>query len=531
MQERNELRRHHQHSMNGSTQGSEGVDLAGLAAALRRRVGWIVLAVVLTTVATVALSRLQDPQYEATASLLFRDAGLGQEQFGATQPQIDPAREAETNFQLANLDVVAARTAAALDGNLTPAGVEQRIKVAPEGESNVVSVTATDRDPEQAALLASTFADEFIEFRREADRSRIEGARRLAESQLDRLPENASDTRLRELEGRAADLRILASLQTGNTELVQRAAVPESPSSPQPVRNGLIGAFAGLLLGLALALVFEQVDRRLKRPRELEEAFDLPLIGSVPKSRALADVVPGEGLPAIEAEAFRMLNMGLRYSSPSREVRSVVVTSPAPEDGKSTVAFHLAVAAHEAGARVLLIEADLRRPGLADALDLTPGGGLASILSDPNEKPAAAIQRVPVTLAAEDAGPTGAIDVMVAGEAAGNPTALMASERMFRLIRQAEKRYDLVVIDTPPAGIIADAIPLMDQVGGVVIVSRLDADTRDAAARLREQLDKLDAPTLGVVANFDSPDDRIEYGRYLSGSGGSGASEREPAAA
>jgi succinoglycan biosynthesis transport protein ExoP len=493
-------------------QRPEGLDLPAIAGILRRRVGLILLCVSVTTLAAVTLALRQDKEYSATAALLFRDPGFDQRLFGSTfaTPRQDPVRLLETSLQLVSLKIVAANTARRLGGDATAGEVSSKIKVSVKGssDSDLASVTATDVKPVHAAALANTFATEYIDFRRTADREKLREAQRLVRRQL-ALASNAESSRVRTLERRAADLKILAALQTGNAELVERATPPGSPTSPRPRRNGLIGGFMGLLLGVALALGREQMDRRLKHPEELEEEFGLPLLASVPKSRELAvSTVDGEGaptLPPFEGEAFRLLRANMRYFNLSREISSVLVTSPAAKDGKTTVALNLAVAAAETGTEVLLIEADLRAPALAQMLGVSAEKGLTTVLTEPDLTLKDVGWRIPAGQRRNGGQPTASdssLDVVFAGPHPPNPTELLETDRMRELLRQAEADYSLVVVDAPPVTMVSDAIPLLTQVSGVLVVSRLGSNTRPLMKRLNEQLQKLEVPALGLVANF-----------------------------
>jgi len=200
-------------------------------------------------------------------------------------------------------------------------------------------------------------------------------------------------------------------------------------------------------------------------------------------------------------------------------------------DGKSTVAWGLAVAAASTGSRTLLIEADLRHPSLAARYGLNSRRGLTSVLTGEVHR-AAAITEIPLAASANDAHPAHSMDVLLAGPLPPNPTDLIESPPMADLIREVEREYDLVVVDTPPVAIVSDAIPLLSMVGGVIVVSRLGKTTRDAVRHLRSQLDNLEAPLLGVVVNsVDSGAGYYGYGYGYGGpTGGSpnGASAERP---
>lgn len=499
---------------------------------LRRRAGLIALCFVVTAGAAVGFSLLQEKQYTASASLLFRDPGFDQKVFGSSVLNLgtDPTREAATNVKLVGLDAIADRTAKALGHGLTGPEVQGEVSVEAQGQANVVAVRGTNHDPRFAAKLANTFAEEFIVFRRDADRKKITEAQRLVERDLEKLSasERAGEQG-RSLQDQVKKLQVLAALQTGNAELVQTADVPTSPSSPKTKRNGILGAFLGLLLGVGLAALFERLNRRLRETEELAEAYDLPVLGTIPESETLASVTDGSALPFAEAEAFRLIRARLRYFNVDHDVRTLLVTSSASADGKTTVAWNLARTAAGGGdAKVLLLEADLRNPGLSrQHPPLGAGPGLAELLTHGVDL-SGATQKVAVEDRSNGEAPKRELDVIVAGSIPPNPAELIESHRMAELLEQLAESYDLVVIDTPPTSLLADAFPLMRQVSGVIIVGRLGKSTRDGAAHLKSELEKLGAPVLGVVANaVRTRRGRYGYGYGYGYYGGYGKGEKE----
>ena len=163
---------------------------------------------------------------------------------------------------------------------------------------------------------------------------------------------------------------------------VQRAEVPSSAVSPDPVRNTVIGAILGLALGIGFAIWLERRDQRMRDPRDLEAAFGQPILGRIPQSRKLAKSSPGTGaLASPEEEAFRTLRANLRHVLEEGSARSVLVTSANPGEGKTTVAWNLARAEAASGAKVLMVEADLRRPVLARSLGAVGAPGLSQLLT------------------------------------------------------------------------------------------------------------------------------------------------------
>ncbi len=205
-----------------------------------------------------------------------------------------------------------------------------------------------------------------------------------------------------------------------------------------------------------------------------------------------------------------MLRANLRYFNVDRAVKSVLVTSAAPGDGKTTVAWNLALAAAGGGAKVIVLEADLRHPRFAAAtIGIYRGKGLSTVLAG-DVSLEDAVQHVPVPDDANGSSPR-TMDVLFAGPLPPNPTDLLESERMQSLLEKVEGEYDLVIVDTPPTAVVPDAVPLVGRVGGVIVVGRIGKTNREALVSLRDQLQHLNAPTLGVVVNAIGRD-AVGYG-------------------
>ena len=516
-----------------SSEQTDGWDVYRVIEALRRRVGLVVLCIVLVPLAALGLSLAQEKQYTATIAILFRNPGFDQAILGHGNilfPPIDADQEAATNLRLVDLDTVDRLVGGQL--GLSQGDVRGKINVQAQGNSNIVTVSATDPSARRAATIANVFGAQFIAFRRDADVAKIDQATTLVQNRINELPPGGGgDIRRSLLENRLTALQTLADLQTGNAEVVQPADVPTSPSSPKIVRNTVIGGLIGVLLALALALILDRVDRRVREPDELEDIFDLPIVGYVPESGSLRKEDAGPQLRGPIAEAFRMLRTTLLYFNVDKNIRSLLVTSAAPKEGKTTVSLNLACTTAAGGAKVLLLEADLRHPALRKHIGDVPDGipGLGEIIARDLDLHSG-VTRVPLE-SSKEGRPLASLDVILAGPVPPNPADLLESQRMRTLIQEAERDYDLVVIDTPPTFVVPDAVPLVNQVSGVIVVARLGVTERDTARKLREQLDNLNAPTLGLVVN--SVDHwRTRYG-YLyesavSANGGGESGDAKP---
>jgi polysaccharide biosynthesis transport protein len=507
--------------MNGNNT-EQGGDPRGPLAALRRRAVVIVLTVVVGVVAGLLFSYSQPKRYESTASLLFKPSLLDAQVTGLPLqlPTGDPQREAETNLALVSLDDVRLRAAARLGPGYTPKRFEDDVDISAKGRSNIVEITASAATAEEAARVANAVAVSFVAFRRAGLRDQVVRAANKVRTALKRR--GLAPPVRTVLRANLARLGLLASTQTGDVQFVQRAEPPSDPSSPKPLLFAIIGGALGMVLGLGLALASEQLDRRVRRTDQLEDALGLPLLAVVPRSRALGQRTEWGGRDAAgDEEPFRRLRASLRHSGGEAELRSVLVTSARAGSGKTTVATHLAAAAAAGGhARVLLIEADLRRPRLAALLGLPPDNGLSKLLESADSLgQMVSDQVIPITLGggSNGSGPDGrpelGFDALPAGPPPADPSELLDSSRMRELLRAARSTYDLIVIEAPPPTLVSDAIPLMKQVDGVVVVGRLGRESDPELRELRDELQRFGVTPVGAVANFSRRDANPYYAK------------------
>ncbi len=494
------------------------MDISAFFAILRRRALIIGVAVVVGAAVAYVVAQQREERYTTTSKLLLRQlASVQLEEFSPPLPETATDREALvlSGGALGRAQRNLARRYGQDKAKELLGGVESSAGT----DSDVIDIEATAPGPAEAAATANAVASANVQVRRDDTLNKIRRARRQVERQRGRagsLDVAGRQAALGQIENRLQQLNQSEAVADGAADVVQRASAPSSPSSPRPNRDALVGAFAGLFVGLGLALVREQVDRRVKHSKELGDVFGLPVLTTLPQSRALRERngKPLTSLPPAEAEAFQMLRANLHYLNTDKELRSVVVTSASVGDGKTTVALNLAKADAAVGRRVLLVEADIRRPSLAPTLGLQVSTGLASFLSDRSLPLTEVTHRVPVSQRTNGRDVPLTMDVVVAGTIPSNPSELIDSERMRELIREAEGHYDLVVIDTAPAGLVADAIPLMSEASAVVIVGRVGRVTSSEAHSLREQLERIDAPAFGLVANFSSGPEEKVYGYY-----------------
>ena len=475
---------------------------------LRRR-KWVVLqAVIAVPVIAYLYTSTQPEEFTATATLLFRQSPAALEE---SQGVIDPTRQAATNGELVALPVVAEQAAKLLGHGYSGAEVFSVVAVTPSLEAETAAIAATTESPERSATIANAYAKAYINFRKGADRSQVQSAINLAETSLEKMtPVQRAGPEGTALSKQLEQLKLRQALQTGGAELVQPASPPSTPSSPEVSRNVLLGVVLGLMLGFGLALVLERVDRRVRSTQEMEQLYDLPIIARIPRSRRLA----GKRTEAFaaqtpEAEAFRVLRTNLRYFEVSRDLRSVMVVSPAEGDGKSTVARGLAMTMAEMGDDIVLVEADLRKGGEFRSVSGRPAPGLSSVLTG------TALEKVlvRVDVAGARSEESRALVVLPSGPPPPNPSELLESWRMREVLVELQDRFQTVILDSPAMGAVSDALVLVPAVGGVVVVGGLGKTTRDAANDLSRQFSLLNKQPIGLIVNFAEPE-RAKYSQY-----------------
>jgi capsular exopolysaccharide synthesis family protein len=487
-------------------------DASWIMSALRRRWWLIALVAVVAAAAAHVLAGRQEKKYSATSALVFQETSLAQE-LSAKQiiSNADPTRQAATNQSLIELPTVSRMVASHLQ---IPTGlVESEVSFGSDLNSDVLPITVTDPSPRLAARIANLYVEDFIQFRKQAHEDQLNTAYALISTKLQAIPPSQQNGEVaQQLKSDLTELEVLNSSQTGDAQVVATATPPGSPSSPNVSKDTLLGLLLGVLLGCALATVFERRDRRIKTPAEVEQIYGVAVIGTVPQSAALRKGRIGSGH---EEEAFLMMRAQLRYFDVDRHLKRVLVTSAETGEGKSLISLNLSLAAARADdQRALLIEADLRRPSLHRMIGHESGAGLAELLSHSQDLETGLRELVVTLDDIEDNGRPLKLDILLAGSIPPNPVELLESQRMAQLLEQVDAMYDIVIIDTPPIGVISDAIPLVHQVDGLLVITRMLYSRRDHATRLMKRLEGLNAHVLGVVINSVQRTGDAGYGYY-----------------
>ena len=302
------------------------------------------------------------------------------------------------------------------------------------------------------------------------------------------------------------ELRVSSSSRTNNVRIVDRAEVPKAPMTPAGRRTWLMSIAVGLALAVGVAFGLDYMNDTIKTPEDVSHRLKLPFLGLVPTVRGdQYPLLASSHVPHDFGEAFRALRTSLVSKHPGPGTKLLVITSAQPLEGKTITAANVAMALAYGGARVLLIDADMRRPGLHRPLRLTNERGLSQVLSG-QARVRDVIQRTvdPNLLA------------ITAGKAPPNPSELLSSERMKTLLSNLSNgAFDWIVIDTPPVLAVTDAVILAPSVTGVVYVVGAEMTRRRLAERAIELIQQANPRSIAVVLNkVDFARNKFYYSRY-----------------
>jgi succinoglycan biosynthesis transport protein ExoP len=314
-----------------------------------------------------------------------------------------------------------------------------------------------------------------------------------------------------------ADLQIIDLNATENVgvptvQVFDEPNLPGIPIKPDRYATLMQGLIIGLVLGCFAALVRDWTDQGLRSSEEIIETMGVPLLGSVPHMpgppNPMAQGRKVDFEPASDvAETYRTIRTAVFFGTPDRESRTILVTSPAPGDGKSTFASNLAIAMAQTGKRVLLVDADFRRPVQHRIFESRPGIGLSTVLAG----------HEPLDKTIQSTGIAG-LDILPAGPQPSNPSEILNSQSFNEVLEELSVRYEHVVVDSPAVMAVADARILAAMCSVTILVLRAQTSTRKAAMHARRALQSVGAAILGVVVN-DVPRARDRAGDYGSYSG------------
>ena len=433
--------------------GVPAVDVTRLVQVGRRRWKAIIACVLVGGIGAFAMSTTAPKTYRSSSRLFVSIPAARGVQEALQGVQLSSQLLASYT-RIAGSRAVAEGASERLEGQFTAGEIRAKVTAKPEPETLLVDISATDTDPISARDIANAVSAELIE-------------------------------KIAELEaGKAGAVE---------ARVIDEATTPSTPVSPRPRSDTVLGILLGLAIGAGLALILEASDKSLSTPAQASAAFGTSVLASVPRHRRNAeDLVALDGSSSPAGEAYRSLRTAVRFidATAGSTVKTLLVTSPSAGEGKTSTAANLAVAFASSGERVVLIDADLRRPRIAALFDLdAESEGLTSVVFDRLDV-AEVLQRYRDRL-----------DVVTTGPLPTNPSEVLGSEAMVSLLDEAAAMADIVIIDAPPLLPVTDAAVLSALVDGVVVVAQwaktTTLDAEDAAMTLRG----VGANIVGVVMN------------------------------
>jgi len=519
------------------------LDLRAYLGVLRRR--WLSIIAVMVIVVGVALavSLRQEPQYRSGSEVLVRPSraeGIVTDQLGVT-PQ-EAVRQLNNEVRLLESGAIRDAVAEAYDGPLDPTAVSAAVS---SDTSDVVEVSLTAADPQDAAALVNVYVETFIEVRRQQRVDELLAAGAEIQIQLDDLavqvdevrqpldeaeaavgadPENgalqaARDDLRSELAAELAPLesqraiyqQLLDNLQltagitsSGGAMVLTPADAPAVPVSPKPVRDAAVALVLGAMLGAGLAFLRDNLDERVRSVSDLERAVPgvatLAVVPEIEQAKAPRYVAARDDPRSVAAESYRSLRTAVKFAGIERPLRVVQITSPLSGDGKTTTVANLAVAFAQGGDRVAVMCCDLRRPRVQERFDepLTPG--LTDVLlgdvslQDALRQTAAGVHLLP------------------AGSPPPNPSELLSSERAAAVVEVLTEQFDVVVIDSTPVLPVTDSLVISRLVDATILVVNSQTTKRNALRRTIQMLNQVSAPVLGFVVTGVEADGGYGYG-------------------
>ena len=503
---------------------AEGFPLGTYLAVIGRR-KWLVVGVMVLFVALgYAYLKGRTPMYSASAELLYAQPANG----------LDPLAPAVVDQTLQQADLgsvpavlngsaVSARAAQLLAHTDTSAGYSVtallQLDTQTDAYSNIVAIDGVSSSPSLAAAVANAYARAFVGWRQTSAQAQVGEAVLAVQSRLGAYTTPTSQATadyvaLRQLLG---SLLLQQKTATGDFTILSPADLPSAPFSPRKLHTLGYAATVGLLLGLGLAFLLEQLDGRVTGEEELRDSLGLPALGHLPplkRGTQDADAVQTLSDPASPAaEAFRTLRGNLQLAGGETDVPVLLVTSSVQGEGKSVTACNLAVSLTLAGQRVVLVDADLRRPRVHSYMGVSSEPGLTTVLAR-----GASVQEVLVPVALDERHGRGPDDpvlkVLPAGSLPPNPGELVASQRFVELIAVLAREADVVVIDSPALLAVGDCSSIAATADALVFVVNTAKVRRAMLERAGAQLRRLPCRKLGFIVVEAKPARQYRYDRY-----------------
>ncbi|MDL9948869.1 polysaccharide biosynthesis tyrosine autokinase [Gordonia sp. ABSL11-1] len=457
------------------SRSSRTLDQFSIGASVLVQSWWIpAICAIAASVLALGVSLTQTPVYSATASL-YVTSGSDPNSQAAYQGSLASQQRVASYALLATSEAVLtdALRRAGSDSSLEDA--RRAIRADADPETVVLGITVRDKNPSEAARLADSVAESLSRY-----------------------------------------VTVLEQPTGGGTPLAKATIVSPgtasaAPVSPKPIRNTVLAGLVGAFIGCLLALLWRRLDSKIRDVESVELMTAKPALGVVPDDTLL------EGRRTLDfsfgaseaSEGYRRLRTNLSFASIDRPAKRILVTSPSQGEGKTTTSLNLAASIAESGKRVVLVDADLRKPTVASALGVNPAIGLTNLLADGGD----------FHEYVQGTGVTG-LDVLASGPLPPNPSELLGSQRASSAFDQLATAYEYVIVDSPPVLPVTDAVVLVQWMDGVILVVRAGSTRRHELSGAVNHLMSSSCTLLGSVVNGV---------RFRSGSYGYGYGDKSSA--
>lgn len=432
------------------------MELQNIFMILRKRIWILVLfTAVLAAAAGLVSFFVLKPEYKATSSLLVVKTENDDKAIEYSDILLNE-KLASTYREIINSRLIISEVIRTLGLKMSPEELKEKVKVSLKKDTALIVIEVKNNNPKIAAAIAEQISTVFIN-------------------------------------------NIKSFVNTDNVQLIDRAQVPSKPSSPSPVIIMLIAGVIGAFVGILSILINERMQNTLKAAADIEGNLSLSVLGIIPKDKWAKgskknhqdeNAIFNSDDNSFYSEAYRSLRTNLQFCILNRKIKSIVITSPEPRDGKSTLVSNLAVKLSEAGYKVLLLDTDFRRPKIHEMFGLLNYRGITNILAENIDYKEAVNTLSP-----------GYPDVLTSGPIPNNPSEILLSDGMKSLLKKLEQSYDIVLLDSPSAGLVSDAIILSSIANGVIIVYTSEKTKLELARNIKASFAKANINILGAVLN------------------------------
>jgi len=502
----------------------------------------IILGALVAGGAAYLYSSNQTPIYSTSARLLIDEAPGGSSGNEYSQILLEQ-KLATTYIELIRTRTVMEKTIAQLGLDINPAQLTNNVSVRVPPDTQILIITVQDTDPTRSAALANTISEVFISETEARENLRYAGpienwTTRLEEtalevetaetaltianeSQTTDSPESMAaisllDTRLKEAQIRYTEafnnlneLNVAQAKESSNLVPIESALVPRNPISPRIQTNTLLAMVVGAMLAVGIIFLIEYMDDTVKTPDDVTNETGLSTLGAIAKIKHNNETLPDRLITKNSprdpiSEAYRVLRTNLGFSAVDDGLNSMLVTSSTPSEGKSTTAANVAIVMAQTGKRVILVDADLRRPVQHKIFNISNNRGLTTAILDTETSVKEHIEASDVNN----------LYIMSSGPIPPNPSELLSSQRMEQLLLALQKIADFVIFDTPPVLTVTDSTILAPKVGGTLLVVDTGNTRRSTLMQSSELLNNSNGHIYGVVLNRLQASRRGYYNYY-----------------